>query len=69
VLTAGKPNENVTWKRVVPTLNSWQMYSPYQTHGILPTTETTITADKEKYTDVATLRVAQWYVSRPEYIF
>jgi len=39
------------------------MYSQYQTHGIPPTTEATIMADKDKYTDVATLRVAQQNVA------
>jgi hypothetical protein len=39
------------------------MYSQYQTHGIPPTTETTIMTDKDKYTDVATLRVAKQHVA------
>jgi hypothetical protein len=39
------------------------MYTQYQTHGIPPTTEATIMADKDKYTDVATLRVAQQNVA------
>jgi hypothetical protein len=43
------------------------MCSQYQTHGILPTTETTNMADKDKYTKVATLRAAQWKISEPAY--
>jgi hypothetical protein len=67
VLTSGKPNENATRKTAVPTLKSWQMFSPYQTRGILSTTEMTLMDDKEKYTDTATLRVAQRNISEPEY--
>ena len=35
--------------------------------SILPTAETTIMAEKDKYTDVATLRVAQQNVAEPAY--
>jgi hypothetical protein len=39
------------------------MYSQYETYGIPPTTGTTIMGDKDEYTYVATLRVAQQNVA------